>query len=313
MSTQLSFADKDLIHSYIRELSLPNKQSHKGNNGKVLVVGGSSLFHGAVLWSAEIASHIVDMVHVASTRENNEIIQAIKIAWQSGMVVPQKDIPLYAKEDDVILVGNGMMRWDTEKPKIGAPRETSWEQILKIRNEGQFTHESVHYLMTHFPDKKFVFDAGALQVMEKDWLTTLHTKAVLTPHQKEFATLFGIDVRMMDLEEKVRIVEEMATKYNCIILLKAIDDIASDGKKTVVVRGGNAGLTKGGTGDVLAGLVAALSVHSNAHIATVVASYLLKRTADRLFEVKGYWYSVRDIITTLPELFHALTRSQSAV
>lgn len=308
MSTQLSFADKDLIHSYIRELSLPDKQSHKGNNGKVLVVGGSSLFHGAVLWSAEIASHIVDMVHVASTKENNEIIQAIKIAWQSGMVVPQRDIPLYAKEDDVILVGNGMMRWDTEKPKIGTPRETSWEQILKIRSEGQFTHESVYYLMTNFPDKKFVFDAGALQVMEKDWLITLHTKAVLTPHQKEFATLFGIDVRMMDLEEKVRVVEEMAMKYNCIILLKAIDDIASDGKKTVVVRGGNAGLTKGGTGDVLAGLVAALSVHSSALIATVVASYLLKRTADRLFEVKGYWYSVRDIITTLPELFHALTR-----
>lgn len=313
MSTQISFADKDLIHSYIRALSLPDTRSHKGNNGKVLVVGGSSLFHGAVLWSAEIASHIVDMVHVASTKENNEIIQAIKIAWQSGMVVPQKDIPLYAKEDDVILIGNGMMRWDTEKPGTGAPKETSWEQILNIRNEGQFTHESVHYLMTHFPDKKFIFDAGALQVMDKEWLAGLNVKATLTPHQKEFMTLFGIDVRTMDLEEKVRAVEEMATRYNCTILLKAIDDITTDGKKTVVVRGGNAGLTKGGTGDILAGLVAALSVHSDAFTSSVVASYLLKRTADHLFEVKGYWYSVRDIITTLPELFHALIQGQSAV
>lgn len=313
MSTQLSFADESLIQSYIRVLSLPNKESHKGNNGKVLVVGGSSLFHGAVLWSAEIASHIVDMVHVASTKENNEIIRAIKIAWQSGMVIPQKDIPLYAKEDDVLLIGNGMMRWDTEKPQLRTVKEKSWDQILTISNEGEFTHACVHYLMNHFPDKRFVFDAGALQMMEKEWLTTLHVKAVLTPHQKEFMTLFGIDVRTMDLEEKVQVVEEMATKYNCIILLKAIDDIATDGKKTIVVRGGNAGLTKGGTGDILAGLVAALSVHSDTLTAAVVASYLLKRTADSLFEMKGYWYSVRDIITTLPELFHALSQGSSGV
>lgn len=313
MSIQLSFADESLIHSYIRALSLPNKESHKGNNGKVLVVGGSSLFHGAVLWSAEIASHIVDMVHVASTKENNEIIRAIKTAWQSGMVVPQKDIPLYAKEDDVLLIGNGMMRWDTDKPSVGIVKEKSWDKILATGNEGEFTHEVVYYLMTHFPDKKFVFDAGALQVMDKEWLTGLTVKATLTPHQKEFMTLFGIDVRTMDLEEKVHAVEEMATKYNCTILLKAIDDIATDGKKTVVVRGGNAGLTKGGTGDILAGLVAALSVHSDAFTSSVVASYLLKRTADRLFEMKGYWYSVRDIITTLPELFHTLSQGPSGV
>lgn len=313
MSAQLSFADEGLIQNYIRALSLRNKQSHKGNNGKVLVVGGSSLFHGAVLWSAEIASHIVDMVHVASTKENNEIIRAIKIAWQSGMVVPQKDIPLYAKEDDVLLIGNGMMRWDTDKPELEAVKEKTWDAILKTQGEGQFTHECVHYLITHFPDKKFVFDAGALQVMDKQWLTRLNVKATLTPHQKEFMTLFGVDVRTMDLEEKVHVVEEMAKQYNCIILLKSIDDIATDGKKTVVVRGGNAGLTKGGTGDVLAGLVAGLCIHSDSFTSAVVASYLLKRTADRLFEIKGYWYSVRDIIATLPELFHALSRDAHGV
>jgi len=260
-----------------------------------------------------MASHIVDMVHVASTKENNEIIRAIKIAWQSGMVVPQKDIPLYAQEDDVILIGNGMMRWDKEKPPTGTIGEKTWDSILRTRDEGVFTYETVRYLMTHFPEKKFVFDAGALQMMEKEWLTALHVRPVLTPHQKEFMTLFGIDVRMMDLDEKVRVVVEMARQYNCIILLKAIDDIATDGIKTIVVRGGNAGLTKGGTGDVLAGLVAALSVHSDALVATAMASYLLKRTADRLFEMKGYWYSVRDIITTLPELFHALSKGESAV
>ena len=110
MSSQIPLADEHLIHTYIQSLTLPDKKSHKGNNGKVLIIGGSSLFHGAVLWAAEIASHIVDMVHVASTKENNEIIRAIKIAWQSGIVISQKDIPTYTQEDDVVLVGNGMMR-----------------------------------------------------------------------------------------------------------------------------------------------------------------------------------------------------------
>lgn len=289
MSTQIPLATEHLIHTYIQSLSHPEQKSHKGNNGKVLVIGGSSLFHGAVLWSAEMASHIVDMVHVASTKENNEIIKAIKIAWQSGIVVPQKDIPHYALEDDVILVGNGMMR---------------------AEEEGEYTRELVHDLIVRFPDKQFIFDAGALQMMDKKWLGSLKKKALVTPHQKEFMTLFGVDVREMEIEGKISTVEQMAQENGCIILLKAIDDIISDGEKTVVVRGGNAGLTKGGTGDILAGLIAGLSAHSDSFISAVVGSYLLKQTAERLFQIKGNWYSVADIIAMLPQLYHSLSQQR---
>ncbi len=289
MSTQIPLATEHLIHGYIQSLSHPEQKSHKGNNGKVLVIGGSSLFHGAVLWSAEMASHIVDMVHVASTKENNEIIKAIKIAWQTGIVVPQKDIPHYALEDDVILVGNGMMR---------------------VGNEGKFTRQLVKNLIEQFPDKQFIFDAGALQMMDKEWLGLLKKKALVTPHQKEFMTLFGVDVREMELQGKISAVEQMARANKCIVLLKAIDDIVSNGEKTVVVRGGNAGLTKGGTGDILAGLIAGLSAHSDPFVSAVVGSYLLKQTADQLFHLKGNWYSVADIISTLPQLFHSLSQQR---
>lgn len=307
MSTQIQLSAEYLIHEYIQSLKHRESNSHKGNNGKVLVIGGSSLFHGAVLWSAEMASHIVDMVHVASTKENNEIIKAVKIAWQAGIVVPQKDIPHYALEDDVILVGNGMMRNEVESSKFKV-KSVKWEDILNIQDEGMFTQQLVRYLIEQFPEKQFIFDAGALQMMDKDWLKLLKKKALVTPHQKEFTALFKVDVHKMELAEKISVVEQMANEYNCIIILKAIDDIVSDGKKTIVVRGGNAGLTKGGTGDILAGLIAGLSARSDVVASAVVGSYLLKQTADQLYQVKGDWYSVADIISALPRLFHSLSQ-----
>ena len=71
----ISTTDLNSARTYLKAIQYPTSSSHKGQNGKVLVIGGSSLFHGAVLWAAEAASCIVDMVHVASTVENNEVIQ----------------------------------------------------------------------------------------------------------------------------------------------------------------------------------------------------------------------------------------------
>ena len=297
------------VSSYLKAIRQPNSTSHKGQNGKVLVIGGSSLFHGAVLWAAEAAAHIVDMIHVASTDENNEIIQKIKVMWQTGIVVSQKEIPYYAEEDNVVLVGNGMMRTEVESPKVLRSESREWEDVLKVKDEGLFTREIVYYLITHFPDKQFVFDAGALQVMDKEWLSLVHKKAIITPHQKEFQTLFDIDVSALSFEEKEKIVQQTAQKYSCIIILKAVEDIISDGNKVVRVQGGNAGLTKGGTGDILAGLIAGLSATSDPFSSAVAASFLLKKTAEHIFAIKGYWYTAQDILSTFPGVYHELIRS----
>lgn len=276
------------IKPYIQRIKMPQSVSHKGQNGKVLVIGGSTLFHGAVLWAAEAASHIVDMVHVASTEENNEIIRAIKTMWQTGMVISQKDILQYAQEDNVILIGNGMMR---------------------IGNEGEFTRKIVLDLISQFSNTQFVFDAGAIQTMDKEWLKHLHKKAIITPHQKEFQTLFDIDLHNLSMEEKELVVAQKAMEYNCIILLKAIDDIVSNGVQTVKIIGGNAGLTKGGTGDILAGLVAGMCATSDPFSSAVTASFLLKKTSEELFNIKGYWYTAKDILVQFPATFYSLIRS----
>ena len=301
-------SDNNLVKSFLLKLSLPQPNSHKGQNGKVLIIGGSSLFHSASLWAAEVASHFCDMVHYCSTEENQEIFLSLKKKFHNGIIVPQEKLMDYVKEDDAILVGSGMMREEISKIKdqISKIQIKNQKDLQKITNEGTYTYLLTKYLIENFPDKQFIFDAGALQVMDNNWLLKLKTPAIVTPHQKEFEKLFDIPIHQSSIEEKVKLVQAMARKYKTIILLKAITDIISDGNEVYLVEGGNSGLTKGGTGDILAGLTTALSTNNLALVSAVCASILLKKTGEKLFQSKGYWYNVGNIIEMIPEVLKEL-------
>ena len=274
-------SDTNLVKTFLSKLTLPKHNSHKGQNGRVLIIGGSSLFHSSSLLAAEIAPHFLDMVHYSSTVENEKIFLSLKKKFRNGMVIPKEKLMEYVKEDDVILVGPGMMREG---------------------KEGEYALNIVKSLIESFLEKQYVFDAGALQMMKPEWLLQLKTPAIVTPHQKEFEKLFGISILDRSLIEKEKIVKETAKKYKIIILLKAIIDIISDGNEVYLVEGGNSGLTKGGTGDILAGLTAALSSTNPTLISSVSSSILLKKTGDKLFQSKGYWYNIGNIIETIPEV-----------
>lgn len=302
-------SDSKIIKTIVKKINLPKPNSHKGQNGRVLIVGGSSLFHSASIWAAEVASHFVDIVHYCSTKENEEVFLSLKKKFRNGIIVSQKHLTDYVREDDAVLVGPGMMRErssmfnpEPEQVRFGAGvQRSTFSDILKITNEAEYTYFLTKYLIENFPNKKFVFDAGALQMMDKDWLMKLKTPAVITPHQGEFEDLFKIPIKNKKLEEKVKIVQETAEKHKTVILLKAVSDIISDGRKNYVIEGGNAGLTKGGTGDVLAGLTLSFYARNDPLFSALLASVVLKKAADGLFLKKGYWYNISDLIEKIPE------------
>ncbi len=289
----ISTKDKNSILSITKDFKLPNKDAHKGDNGKVLIIGGSSLFHSASIWAAEMASYIVDIVHYSSTVENNEILTSIKKKFLNGIVIEKKDINKYTEEDDCVLIGPGMIRGEKKK-------------ILDIHTESDYTRYIVKYLIDKYPKKKFVFDAGALQMMDKEWLLKLKVKPILTPHAIEFKTLFGIDVKQQPEDKKVEIVKKTAKKYNCIILFKSVKDIISDGKEVYIVEGGNAGLAKGGSGDVLASLACSFYAKNDGLLSAVLSSWLIKKTGDELFLKQGYWYNISNIIEAIPNTLKIL-------
>lgn len=263
----------------IEGLYVPAPDSHKGQNGRLMIIGGSHLFHAASIWALEVASRIVDLVHYSSVPENNEIVAEVKKQFRDGIVVPRSDIDSYIKEDDAVLIGPGMTR-DTQ------------------------TEELANHLLTRYPHKQWVIDAGALQMMD---MTRIPKHAILTPHHKEFELLWGKqEGRAATEEEKVR---ELAARFSCIVLLKGKKDMVSDGKEVNIIEGGNAGMTKGGTGDVLAGLVAALACKNDPMRAAVAASFINKKAGDALYKKVGAYFNASDLAAQVPQTMKELLAS----
>lgn len=261
----------------LKQLYIPPHNAHKPQNGSVMLIGGSQLFHAASLWSLTIISRIVDMTFYSSVSANNEIIQKAREEFRNGIVVPRDKINDYINEADVVLIGPGL------------PREGGLEK------GDDDTKELTESFIKKYPEKKWVIDGGSLQTIDPKVLLELKTVPILTPHIKEFRTLFGVDAS----DEAA---EEMAKKYNCVILLKGEYDVVASAKETVRVDGGNAGMTKGGTGDVLAGLVAALYTKNDAFLSATAASYINKKAGESLFERVGYYFNASDLADEIPKV-----------
>ena len=274
----------------LQKLYIPSALSHKGQNGKMLLIGGSHLFHAASFWSLEIASRIVDMVFYASIPDNNAIVQKTKEQWRNGIVIPREKIEDYIEEAECILIGPGMVRSETiEKHKSFS----KLFDITSLADEAEQTYYLTKFLLEKYPDKKWVIDAGALQMMDKEWIVKLHGNIVLTPHIQEFERLFHLDPTAMNASE-------MAQKYNCIILLKRNIDTVASPQETILIEGGNAGMTKGGTGDVLAGFVAALGCKNDLLLAAKSASYFNKKAGESLYKKVGMYFNASDLAQEIP-------------
>jgi hydroxyethylthiazole kinase-like uncharacterized protein yjeF len=301
----------------LKKLYIPPSDSHKGQNGKLLIIGGSHLFHAASIWALTIASRIVDMVFYSSVSENNQIVHELKKEFRNGIVVPRDEIENYLKEADCILIGPGMVRTENATYKVPNAKlqfkKQSLKEINKLEDEGEQSYYLTQYLLDRYPDKKWVIDAGALQMMEPEWLLKLTGNVVVTPHPGELVRVeSGIKNQELRKELENRILGDkvglFAKEFNCIVLLKGEKDIICSSDQCVSVSGGNAGMTKGGTGDVLAGLVAALSCKNEMFVAAVAGSYFNKKAGEELFAKVGYTFNASDLAEEIPVVMGNILR-----
>jgi hydroxyethylthiazole kinase-like uncharacterized protein yjeF len=276
-------------------------------NGKLLIIGGSHLFHAASLWSLKIASRIVDMIFYSSVPENNEIVEKCKEEFRDGIIVPRNDLEHYIKEADCILIGPGMVRRENNDEL----RITNYElnEINQLSNEGDQTYYLTKYILTNYPDKKFVLDAGAIQELKLEWLENLKETPILTPHHQELEML----AKNNNISTNDLIRRDRPPGLSAIILLKGqIDTIYSQNSEPIEIEGGVPGMTKGGTGDVLAGLLAALYTKNNAITSTVAASFFNKKAGEELFKTVGNNFNSSDLVDQLPKTMYSyISRSHS--
>lgn len=269
---------KKFTEADLKKLYIPSKDSHKGDNGKLLIIGGSHLFHGASLWSLKVASRIVDMVFYSSVPENLELTKKLKTDIYDFIAVPRDQIDNYIAEADAVLIGPGLPRDDGKHPEEESTRKLSKQLLAKYGGE-----------------KRWVIDAGSLTDMDASWLKNLNGNVIVTPHEKEFEKLFGI----LPSEE---VVKEKAEEYNCVILLKGATDMICSPAECIEVGEGNPGMTKGGTGDVLAGLVAALACKNDLFLAAAAGAFINKKAGESLYERVGPYFNASDLADEIPKV-----------
>ena len=263
--------------------------SHKGDNGRILIVGGSDDYVGclALAGSAAFASG-ADLVTIAAPE---------KVAWAINKLNPDfitiklsgsflksshfERIKSLSVKADVLLFGNGA---GTRKPTAVLFHKLAKLQVRKV------------------------IDADALKVIK---LKGLHN-AILTPHSREleiFMTNNGLKPGN-NPKSNAHLLQASGLLGDNVLLLKGKTDVIILGDKLMENKTGNSGMTKAGTGDVLAGIAAAFSCQEPLFRAACRAAYVNGSAGDLLLKGSGYGFTASNLVDALPSAMRQFWRAR---
>lgn len=271
------------------DLSLiPTRRPHtnKGSYGKVLVIAGSMNMAGAAIFSAQAAYLCgCGLVRVLTPEENRTIIQSTLpeavLTTYSGKKSVSETVITALQWADVIVCGPGLGTDDTAKKIV--------HEVLK--------NAAV----------PVVLDADALNVIaaEVDVLRKPHTDLIVTPHLGEMARLQGVTVSYIQ-DHLLESAREFAQLYHLICVLKDARTItAIPYARTYVNLSGNNGMSTGGSGDVLTGVIAGLIAQgAKPELAAPLGTYIHGLAGDAAAKTCGrYSLMAGSLLEALPEIF----------
>ena len=268
-----------MVRKYIR----PRKSnSRKGDNGKVLVVGGSYMYHGAPILSSLAALRTgCDLVYTAVPKVN---AQATRAASADLIVIPLADSKLTRGSVNKLL---GQIPAGIDSATIGMGLAVQDIEALKLLVKSLIER-----------DIRLSLDASALR---KEILAIIKAKNVLvTPHASEFERLFGEKIPD-NKKTRISIVEKHAKKNSITILLKGMDDIITDGTKTLINSKKTPAMTVGGTGDVLSGIAASMLSQNRDVIEAAASAAFVNGQAGKIVQKNlGMHMVATDLIDALP-------------
>lgn len=275
---------KTLQISLVRKFIPPRKfASRKGDNGKVMVLGGSYIYHGAPILSSIAALRCgTDLVYTCVPKINAQATRAIS---PNLIVMPLVDAKLTRGAVHKLL---GIIPKDLDSATIGMGLAIQDIEALKL-------------LVNSLLDRgvRLSLDASALV---SDILGVIKNKnVVVTPHAGEFKRLFG-QLPSDNKKERISLVEKHAKENSVTILLKGPTDIISDGCKTFLNVKNTPAMTVGGTGDVLSGLVAGMLSKNKNPIEAATSAVFINGKAGVLAQRK---YGLHMVATDLLEFIPA--------
>jgi ADP-dependent NAD(P)H-hydrate dehydratase / NAD(P)H-hydrate epimerase len=264
----------------MKPFSTRRPSSHKGEAGKVLVIGGGDFSGAPALAALGALRGGADIATVAAPKNVSDIIASFSpnliVRPLSGDRLVEEDIPVISeliKKHDVVIMGMGLGTADRTLAAI--------RKIIPLCSKAVIDADAL------MPS---IFPAGSKNI-------------IVTPHAGEMKRLSGTDVPA-DGNEKVDFVKNFARSNGVTVLLKGVIDIISDGVEVRANRTGNAGMTVGGTGEVLAGLTGALFARQNAFEAACAAAFINGAAGDMAFVEFGYGLLATDVIDNIPGMMY---------
>jgi NAD(P)H-hydrate epimerase len=259
--------------------------AHKGDFGRLLIIGGSDIFSGAPALAGLAALRVgVDLAYIAAPRQTAHDIAAmssslITIKLPGKHLTPQgiSAISPFIKRATAVVLGPGLgLHEDTT---------TAIKKLLQLLDKA-----SIPVLL----------DADGLKAFAR-FKYMREAPLVLTPHAGEYAILTGSQLSS-NLVEQIDNVKTTAQALGATLLLKGPTDIISDGvhvKLNPDVH--NPGMTVGGTGDVLSGVVGALLAQGISPFQAAAAGAFINGAAgDFAVEARGFHLLPSDIIDYIP-------------
>ncbi len=264
---------------------------HKGTFGHVLLVAGSAGMVGAAILAGRAALRAgaglltlaIPASQAAAAHAGLPEALVVSLGEESGHIVPaaEADLRSVARRATVLAIGPGLSR----------DEQASATALAAIRSF----------------DGPMVLDADALHAMARhpESVKELAGRAILTPHPGEFGLLSGVAASEAD-RRRVAVASEFATKNGVIVVLKGRPTaIGLPDSRVYLNPTGHAGLAKGGSGDVLTGIIAGL-VAGGAPLedAALAGPYVHGFAAD-LFAAHGSERSLlpSDVVDLLPQAF----------
>ena len=278
-------ASQQLSASIVQKF-IPSRKasSRKGDNGTVLVVGGSYIYHGAPILSSIAALRCgTDLVYTSVPKIN---VSATRSISPNLIVLPLVDQKLTRGAVNKLL---GVIPRNLDSATIGMGLAVQEKNSLLL-------------LVKSLLDKdvRLSLDASALI---PEILPLLSNKnVVVTPHAGEFKRLFG-EIPSSSLKERVSLVEKKASQFGITVLLKGATDVISNGKKTFLYTKKIPAMTVGGTGDVLSGLVAGMLAKNRNPLESAAAATFINGLAGKAVQKRfGLHMTSMDLLGEIPQV-----------
>ena len=265
--------------------------SHKGSYGYIGVMGGSYKYSGSIKLSNLALSSLIVGGGVSRVIAPTDIVDSVMPYLLESTIYP-------IDSND-----QGGFKYDESQIESAINGLSSLAFGMGI-GDSIDNKLVLEYLLNNY-ERKLLIDADGLNTLSKMDLELINKSKAsicLTPHVKEFSRLINVSVDEI-LNDPIKYVVDFTKKYKCVLVLKGTSTIISYRDKVYLECVGSSALSKGGSGDILSGIIAGIMGYTSVIDAAIAGCYLLGEAGSIASERYGDYATLpRDIISILKEI-----------